>query len=196
MALMILRSDNYRRMRWKNGLGETAEVAIAPHDAALDAFDWRISMARVESDGPFSPFAGIDRTLSILQGEGLCLVAAGGEAVTLSSTSAPYSFRGDVACDATLAGGPVTDLNVMTRRDRCWHRVRRVVAAQYDAAPGLAEAFLVASSGVAVMVSIDGAEIALSAFDSVRLGPGPWTVQVPEVGPDALLLVEIGALAG
>ena len=50
-------------MPWKNGGGETAEIAVSPPGAALDDFDWRLSMARVETDGPFSAFPGIDRTL-------------------------------------------------------------------------------------------------------------------------------------
>jgi len=191
MAFVMHRSADYRRMRWKNGLGETAEVAIAPDGATLDSFDWRISMARVEADGPFSPFPGIDRTLSILEGEGLRLAPAGRDAVTLGPKSAPCRFAGDVACGAALVGGPVTDLNVMTRRDRYWHRVHRLAAGRIAASADLVEAFLVASRSVTI--SIDGGELRLGAFDSAALGPGPWTIAVPEMAPDALLLVEIGA---
>ena len=53
MAFVMHRSADYRRMRWKNGLGETAQIAISPDGAALDGFEWRISMAHVEADGPF-----------------------------------------------------------------------------------------------------------------------------------------------
>ncbi len=59
--MRVIRSTDYRRMPWKNGSGETAEIAIWPDGVALDAFDWRISMARVAADGPFSAFAGVDR---------------------------------------------------------------------------------------------------------------------------------------
>ena len=58
---------------WKNGGGVTRDVAIAPPDAGLDTFDWRISFADVASDGPFSPFPDIDRTLTVVDGEGLAL---------------------------------------------------------------------------------------------------------------------------
>ena len=68
--MRILRAGNYRRMKWKNGGGETTEIALFPENAGLNDFDWRISMARVESAGPFSLFPGVDRTLSILEGEG------------------------------------------------------------------------------------------------------------------------------
>ena len=62
----ILTASSYRRMPWKNGGGETVEIAVSPEGAALSEFDWRISMATVATDGPFSIFPGIDRTLSIL----------------------------------------------------------------------------------------------------------------------------------
>ena len=75
--MRILRASTYRRMPWKNGGGETTEIAVSPEGAGLDDFAWRISMARVDGDGPFSAFAGVDRTLSILEGEGLRLEIAG-----------------------------------------------------------------------------------------------------------------------
>jgi environmental stress-induced protein Ves len=195
MAFVMYRNADYQRMRWKNGLGETAQIAISPDGATLDGFDWRISMARVEADGPFSPFAGIDRTLSILEGDGLHLSPAGREAVVLGPASAPCGFAGDLPCRATLVGGAVTDLNVMTRRHQYWHRVRRLATGPTVAAADLAAAFLIASAFGPVTVLIDGATLRLAAFDSVSLGPGPWSVVVPEVVPEALLLVEIGVAA-
>ena len=112
-------------MPWKNGGGETAEIAIYPAGAPLDKFDWRVSMARVETDGPFSVFDGIDRTLAILDGAGLRLRIAGGPTTEVTPGSAPCTFAADVATDATLVEGPITDLNVMTRRGRATHSVRR-----------------------------------------------------------------------
>ena len=114
----ILRADNYRRMRWKNGGGETAEIAVFPEGAGLDDFDWRISMARVEAGGPFSLFPGVDRTLSIIDGEGLLLSVKGRIPIGLTCRSIPLTFPADVATSAALIAGPITDLNVMTRRGR------------------------------------------------------------------------------
>ena len=45
MTLQVLRAADHRRMPWKNGRGETTEIAIWPPTAGLDGFDWRISMA-------------------------------------------------------------------------------------------------------------------------------------------------------
>lgn len=55
--MKLLLPETMRRMPWKNGGGITTEIAIAPPGATLDAFDWRISTARVEAAGPFSRFA-------------------------------------------------------------------------------------------------------------------------------------------
>jgi environmental stress-induced protein Ves len=109
---------------WKNGGGTTREIARAPHAASLDAFDWRVSRAHVASDGPFSRFIGVDRTLIVLGGSGLCL-DIDGATLALEPHSEPFSFVGDIAVDARLVGGPIDDLNVMTRRSRFSQRVQR-----------------------------------------------------------------------
>jgi environmental stress-induced protein Ves len=124
--MRILRASDYRRMPWKNGGGETVEIAVSPEGAGLADFDWRVSMAGVAADGPFSIFPGIDRTLSILEGDGLLLSVEGAAPVELTQASDPFAFPADVAASASLVGGPVTDLNVMTRRAALAHRVTRL----------------------------------------------------------------------
>ncbi|WP_215905711.1 HutD family protein [Thalassospira sp. TSL5-1] len=126
-AIRILRASDYRRMPWKNGGGETVEIAVYPANAGLDDFAWRISMAKVASDGPFSSFPGIDRTLSILEGAGMTLVIGDQAPVTLTHDTPPYPFAADIPTSAMLVDGPITDLNVMTRRNRSTHRVTRHV---------------------------------------------------------------------
>jgi environmental stress-induced protein Ves len=121
--MRILRAAEYRSMPWKNGGGVTTEIAVSPTGAGLDDFDWRVSMARVEGGGPFSQFAGIDRTLAVLEGEGIVLDIAGRSPTTVTRASDPLSFPADVPTAAALIGGPITDLNVMTRRSRMTHSV-------------------------------------------------------------------------
>ena len=121
--MRILRSKNYRRMRWKNGGGETTEIIVAPEGAALDAFDWRVSMAHVASDGPFSLFPDIDRTLAVLDGNGIRLRVAGTGTFDLTPASEPLAFPADAAAGAELIDGPIHDLNVMSRRGVVRHRL-------------------------------------------------------------------------
>lgn len=81
----VLRANAYARMPWKNGGGETREIAIFPPAANLDTLDWRISMAVVAQDGPFSSFPGIDRTLCVIEGAGMELdFGAGGGIQTVA----------------------------------------------------------------------------------------------------------------
>ena len=123
--MQVIRAADYKRMPWKNGGGETAEIAAAPAGADFAAMDWRLSMASVAADGPFSPFPGIDRTLCVLTGA-LGLEIGAGARVDLTEASDPFPFSGDVPVRGIVSRGPVTDLNVMTRRDRLRHQVRRI----------------------------------------------------------------------
>ncbi|MGH6763313.1 MAG: HutD/Ves family protein [Phyllobacterium sp.] len=128
-SLTLLKAENYRRMPWKNGSGETVEIAIFPQGASLDDFDWRISTATVSTDGAFSVFRDIDRTLSIIEGAGIELCISGIAPVRLNRESPPHAFPADVETTARLIAGPITDLNVMTRRGRFDHTLsRRVIA--------------------------------------------------------------------
>lgn len=150
--MRLLRASLHRRMPWKNGGGETQEIACVPEGAGLDAFVWRASMARVERSGPFSRFAGIDRTLAVLEGEGLELEVEGMGAVVLRPGSQPFRFPADKETDCRLLGGPVTDLNIMTRRGAADHAMHRVVL---DAGESL---------------DVRGARLAVVGSGFVRLG--------------------------
>ncbi|MBR0795266.1 HutD family protein [Bradyrhizobium jicamae] len=124
--MKIVRAGECKTTAWKNGGGSTTEIAAAPAGASLDNFDWRVSMARVASDGPFSEFAGIDRTLAVVNGSALSLTIGKAAPIVLDRHSDPISFAGDTATSARLAAGEITDLNVMTRRGRFTHRLLRI----------------------------------------------------------------------
>ncbi len=123
--MRIIRASACRTMPWKNGGGTTTEIAAHPPGASLDGFDWRISMAHVGTDGPFSVFPGIDRTLSVLTGRGIVLAFGDGESVQLELSTEPYPFAADRPVEGRLVDGPIDDLNVMTRRGRWLHEVTR-----------------------------------------------------------------------
>lgn len=123
-------------MPWKNGGGSTTELAIFPPGATLENFVWRLSSAYVESAGPFSHFAGVDRSLAILSGDGLILHGHDEHSVPthvhLDQGSQAYRFPGELAIQAELCGGPVLDLNLMTRRDICGHVMHRLGAGEHS----------------------------------------------------------------
>jgi hypothetical protein len=114
-------------MPWKNGGGETREILVSPPGAALETLDWRVSLATVAQDGPFSLFKDVQRTLCVIRGGGIQLQVEARAPVDLYVTSAPYTFDGEVPTHARLIDGPIEDLNVMSRRGRFRHSVRRLV---------------------------------------------------------------------
>jgi environmental stress-induced protein Ves len=120
--LRILRSADYLARPWKNGGGTTRDIVVSPPGASLDDFDWRLSLAQVDRDGPFSRFEDVDRTLVLLDGA-MTLQDRNGR-IELARNE-PVTFEGERAIEATLAGGSTLDFNVMTRRGRARHAVRR-----------------------------------------------------------------------
>jgi len=117
----LLRAADRIATPWKNGGGVTREVAAWPPGAGLDAFDWRVSLAEVAADGPFSTFPGVDRVLTVIAGDGLVL-EIDGRALRLER-DARLAFPGEAAVGARLTAGPVGGLNVMVRRDAWTARV-------------------------------------------------------------------------
>ena len=122
--LRILRTTDYPSRPWKNGGGTTRDILVSPAGAALDDFDWRLSLAQVDRDGPFSRFDLVDRTLVLLSGA-MTLHEPDRRIVLVRDE--PVEFPGERAIEATLSGGSTLDFNVMTRRGRATHSVRREV---------------------------------------------------------------------
>jgi environmental stress-induced protein Ves len=187
----VLKASTYRRMPWKNGGGETVEIAVSPEGAGLSEFDWRISMATVATDGPFSIFPGIDRTLSILDGNGMSLEIDGSAPVLLTVTSEPLAFAADVVVSASLAEGTITDLNVMTRRGRMKHQVDRV---EVDGSAGVrvdAHTWLALCHRGSVVLEWERGKVELGQGDSVLL-EGALSTAVALSGQALVYLISIG----
>jgi len=187
----LLPASGYRRMRWKNGGGETTEILIEPPAATLDGFDWRLSMARVESAGPFSIFAGVDRSLVLLEGEGLRFHPVGRGETILDRQTPPIEFPADVAVEAAPIGGPVLDFNVMSRRSRCRHHLWRVeLASRSTLTPCGATTVATVWGGGAAFRGQDW-QVATEAGDSLHWeGPASVPIEVEPTAPLTLLVVE------
>jgi uncharacterized protein len=189
--MKILRAGQHRRMPWKNGGGETAEIIASPEGAGLDEFEWRVSMARVAMDGPFSRFPDVERTLCVIEGEGLSLTIAGKPEVVLGGASAPFGFPGDVAVTSRLVKGPITDLNVMTRRGRWSHKMTRLFVNGARAVERAAGVTLLLSRSQGLMIAEkDGLETLNT--DDAALFEGTFDTQLkPISGAVIAYLVEL-----
>ncbi|MGX5735657.1 HutD/Ves family protein [Bosea thiooxidans] len=184
--MRIIRAADCKVMPWKNGGGTTTEIAVAPESASLSDFDWRISMAHVGQDGPFSSFPGIDRTLSVLTGNGIRLAFGDGETVALDRVTKPFFFAADRVVDGLLVDGPIDDLNVMSRRGGWTHSVERLSSG------GARE--IAAERGVLVLVVRQGDwqvnDMALPAGDSAVL-EAPVKAKFSADGDGELFIVKL-----
>ena len=113
-ATRVIPSFEYRRERWRNGLGWTREILRVP-----DTDDWqvRLSIAEIEQDAAFSSFPGIERELVLLRGEGLRLRFADGAVQTLLPPHDRVRFAGEAEIHGELVDGLTHDFNLMWRRD-------------------------------------------------------------------------------
>jgi uncharacterized protein len=111
----IIRFAELRPEPWRNGGGVTRELASHPKAASAQdgAWDWRISIADVASAGDFSTFPGMERVLTVIDGE-LLLLTVDGEEHPLEKYR-PFRFSGEAASASTLPTGDIRDLNVIAR---------------------------------------------------------------------------------
>lgn len=116
-------------MPWKNGGGVTTELYRLPDG---EDFFLRLSIAQVAQSGPFSSFPGIDRTLLVLEGNGIRLGSSSFDKV-LDQQSGPFEFRGEDEINAELIQGPIRDFNVMVKRGWCRPKVSNLKVLSFKA---------------------------------------------------------------
>lgn len=180
MPYTLLDPSSAIAMPWKNGGGSTLELAICPAGASLDDFDWRISSASVAFSGAFSRFPGIDRSLVVLAGKGLHLQRENGLSETLSGDGTIAVFGGEEAISAQLQDGPITDLNLMTRRGAWTHDLQALRLQGEQLVENDAEVLLLWNAAqTAVRVDAGGVlhDIAAGNGLLVENEPGPLHLQ-------------------
>src|SRR5919112_2196056 len=119
----IIRFADLKAEPWRNGGGVTRQIASRPtpaspvQDGAGDGgWDWRVSIADVSKAGDFSPFPGMERVLTVIEGELLLLSVDGAEHPL--EKYRPFRFPGGASTHASLPTGDIRDLNVITRSGR------------------------------------------------------------------------------
>ena len=107
---------------WRNGGGRTRELLCWPstEDRAL-----RISVADIETDGPFSDFPDVERWFAVIDGAGVTLAFGDSERPIERSIERrvargdpPLRFDGTHGPGCRLIDGPTRDLNLIARRGR------------------------------------------------------------------------------
>lgn len=100
---------------WRNGGGQTSEIAVAPAASANADFDWRLSIARIDGNGEFSAYPNVDRLLMPLSEGGLDLLVDGVRHSIPRFEVIP--FAGEARVSAVGVTAPSLDLNIMVHRD-------------------------------------------------------------------------------
>jgi len=195
MACQHFHVDDLPVMPWKNGGGLTREVVCVPHGADMSAFDWRISIAHVASDGPFSCFPGVDRIITLLDGSGMRLRhPETGVEHLLVEPWAPWAFAGDEPVECSLLAGPCQDFNVMVRRDR-FHAAVHCLRHSSVLSPAAAGLLLTCTGHASLQADGDSRPHSLAAGQGVWWADEPmhWSLRLE---PGAVLIaVTITALS-
>ena len=186
MANTLIGPQDHQLVPWKNGLGMTREVANA-HDRD-GAMLWRISLATVDRDGPFSDFTGYRRIIMLLEGKGMTLDFGGHGSAVMDTPFVPVPFDGAWATSATLHDGATRDLNVVTSHEKASGAVALLE-------PGNGTLDLAASHGVtllyvlrgAAQASVGGADWDLGSGDALRLEGAGQTGTLTGRSEDALV---------
>ncbi|MGO4379193.1 HutD family protein [Pseudoduganella sp. RAF19] len=175
---------------WKNGGGSTTEVTVFPPGATFEDFEWRVSIATISQSGPFSVFPGIDRTLTLVDGEGVVLDVGNERRVALSEREPVVAFPGEIQVTATVDGGMTTDFNVMTRREYCNHQLERRVVRDFSTLERRSETTIVFLAEGESLTLISGCErISMVRYDAVVLEKEDvWTL---EAGHATVFIIDI-----
>ncbi|QEW23257.1 Various environmental stresses-induced protein (plasmid) [Paracoccaceae bacterium] len=186
--MRLLARREYTCQPWRNGGGETAEIAVRP--GAGSDFLWRLSLATITRSGPFSTFPGVSRLFTLVEG-GPVSIRVGDAGSAEVAVGDGLKFPGDAPVRADLAGGPAMALNIMYRPEATRATIRRLscigpTRIQHEAATG--ESFLFLGGACRV----EGGDVALETEAGDTLadvsGAGPLVV-TPE---EACMVYAIG----
>jgi uncharacterized protein len=112
--------SSYQTVPWKNGGGLTREIAT--HSDAKGLI-WRLSLADVTSDAPYSRFPGYHRILTVVTGGGTQLLDADNVVRIDALPYEPVPFSGDQFLQGRLGAGPIQNFNVIFDPKRILARV-------------------------------------------------------------------------
>ena len=188
--MQLIRFDSLPATPWKNGGGLTRQLLIQPAAANLDTFTLRVSIADVDSDGPFSDFSGIDRTLGLLSGHGLSLHEDEQTVATLRPGGELLAFDGGRRISSTRLNGKVQDFNVMTRRGHASHRARYLQVKEPTELASSGPTLLLLADGAALLAS-DGHDTQQLAYRDALWLPHGGTLQLLAAAPCRLIVVEV-----
>jgi hypothetical protein len=179
-GIKIIRRSSFKAIPWKNGGGITHEAIRVPPTG--DAFLWRVSVAQIDTSGPFSDFAGYDRKMVLLRGLGMVLEFGSGQRCELRSIGDWLEFDGAMSARCELLEGPCVDFNLMVSQSL--HSAARIERLQQPVKVAANHGETTLIFAIQDPLSLDG-----GAGDSARLGPwdlailGDCSAQLSKLAP-------------
>jgi environmental stress-induced protein Ves len=111
MQPRLIRIDDAQPQPWRNGAGIRRDLLDGPGPGE---WLWRVSLADIAADGPFSTYPGTRRWFAVVKGVGVEL-RFGTRVERLVRGSEPLSFDGGDAPSCKLVDGEASALNFMLR---------------------------------------------------------------------------------
>jgi environmental stress-induced protein Ves len=189
--------EAYTSMPWRNGAGVTRE--IARELAQGENFAWRLSLASLQANGPFSSYAGYQRCVALVEGRGFRLHVAGTGTKTLAARGAHVLFAGAAAASCELLDGPCTDLSLIVHEPGTIDSVTRLaISAEQSVqdAPGKLQAFFVLHGaikcvplGPMIPAASNGQPFELSAHDTLLIRGHGWSWSIARATPESAELL-------
>lgn len=186
-SIKVLRAVDYPRMPWKNGGGSTEEIT-RDSGTGLEGFGWRLSIADIAESGGFSQFAGYERVITVLQGDGMTLRVDGEDARALLPLD-PFAFSGESRVSCALLGGPIRDFNLIYAPQRYSARLQWLDGEQrFFSSAGTVLVFSVAD---ALEVKVNHGAAQLGRHDCLRIEGNAGLLEVASNG--ACCVIELFA---
>ncbi len=107
----LIPAEQYSVQGWKNGQGETHEIA---RDTS-DPFRWRVSLATLKDENHFSLFPGYERWIAFLGEKSVRLVHPATKFERVIAPVDPVRFSGDVETRCFGASG-MRDFNLFVQK--------------------------------------------------------------------------------
>ena len=111
--MSLIRFRDIAATPWKNGRGQTWEIAVDASAIAHSPFRWRLSRAAISETCLFSSYPGVRRWLALAAGGALELRIDAQPPHTLERAGAWLAFDGAALVESVPLDGPVVDFNVM-----------------------------------------------------------------------------------
>jgi uncharacterized protein len=181
LGLTVIPRASFAALHWKNGGGMTYEAIRVPPKG--DPFSWRVSLAKIDSSGPFSDFRGYDRHMVLLQGRGIALKFDDGAHRELRKVGDWLQFDGGIPVHCTLLDGPCMDLNLMVSKSTRAQARLELLSRNLQVEAGHGQITLIFSLEDALSIDADDGEtVRLEPWDLALLSQG--SARLNRIAPD------------